>query len=105
MNEIIKEQPDRTAAKMAQFIQDIEDLKAELDHKNKQLDYFDKLQRDFVSVGPMKSQIDKLMKLVQEKDSLLADEKIDKEEYRQKLFALQEEHASALRENEDMHYI
>jgi hypothetical protein len=53
----------------------------------------------------MKSQIDKLMKLVQEKDSLLADEKIDKEEYRQKLFALQEEHASALRENEDMHYI
>jgi hypothetical protein len=31
----------------------------------------------------MKSQIDKLMKLLHEKDSLLADEKIDKEEYRQ----------------------
>jgi hypothetical protein len=45
------------------------------------------------------------MKLVQKKDSLIADEKIDKEEYRQKLFALQEEHESVLRENEDMHYI
>jgi hypothetical protein len=31
----------------------------------------------------MKSQIDKLMKLLHEKDSQLADEKIDKEEYRQ----------------------
>jgi hypothetical protein len=45
------------------------------------------------------------MKLLQEKDSQLADEKIDKEEYRQKLFELQSEHASALRENEDLHYI
>jgi hypothetical protein len=40
----------------------------------------------------MKSQIYKLMKLVQEKESQLPKEKIEKEEHRQKLFALQEEH-------------
>ena len=82
MNEIIKEQPDRTAAKMAQFIADIEELKAELNQKNKQLDYYERLQREFATVGPMKSQLDKLMKLVQEKDAQLANERIEKEEYR-----------------------
>ena len=31
MNEIIKEQPDRIAAKIAQYMKDIEDLKNEVD--------------------------------------------------------------------------
>ena len=35
MNEIIKEQPDRIAAKIAQYMKDIEDLKNEVDEKNK----------------------------------------------------------------------
>lgn len=69
MNEVIKEQPDITAAKMAQFIQDIEELKAEINTKNKQIDYYERLQRDFATVGPMKSQLDNLMKLLQEKDA------------------------------------
>ena len=56
-------------------------------------------------MGLVKSQIDKLMKLVQEKDSPLAEEKIEKEEYRKKLFALQEEHESVFWENKDIHYI
>lgn len=31
MNEVIKEQPDRIAAKMNQYLKDIEELKDELD--------------------------------------------------------------------------
>lgn len=42
MNEIIRDQPDRTAARMAQYIQDIEDLKQDLNEKESELAYFHK---------------------------------------------------------------
>ena len=60
MNEVIKEQPDRTAAKMAQYIKDIEDLKDELNKKNEKIDSYEMLKQEYSNVGPMKQHIEKL---------------------------------------------
>ena len=63
-------------------MQDIEDLKNELNDKAQQIAHFTELQSEFALVGPMKNHIDQLTKMVYNKDVALANEKIDCEQYR-----------------------
>lgn len=70
---------------MAQFISDIEDLKRELSESNQLVNFYEKQQSEFKSVGPLKNHIDKLTNLLHEKESELAISKIDREEFRLKL--------------------
>lgn len=85
MNEVIKEQPDVTAAKMAQYVADIDELKSQLDSQNLLIARMTKQQQEFVSVGPLKMHIEHLQEMLHDKDMQLANEKIDREEYRQRL--------------------
>ena len=100
MNEVIKEQPDLTAAKMAQFVKDIEELKDELNIKNNKIYLFETMQKEFATVGPMKEHIEILQKIVSLKDTQLANEIIDKEEYRQNLNSIQQENREIVHEYE-----
>lgn len=58
MNEVIKEQPDLTAAKMAQLVKDIEELKDELNVKDNKIYQFEKMHKEFANVGPLKDHIE-----------------------------------------------
>lgn len=62
------------------------------------------MQVEFATVGPMKNHIDKLTKILYDKDMALANEKIDCEQYRQRLGELTEENTALTQANENLQF-
>ena len=85
MNEIIREQPDKIASKMAKMTKDIVELKMEITKNELVIQDYRKQELDLANIGPLKIHLEDLEFQLTEKQEELVSIKFDNEDLKEKI--------------------